>query len=584
MRIATQNLNWGGEPAAPGCDGLPRLTRLVSLLAGLNADLLVLTEYKSGPLGDELEQLLTEAGFPYLHSHPQTPFALGTAIASRRPFSIVELPIEAATEHWRSIGVDVDGMTVFGFYFPLKDAKSLYWDWLLANAAMLRDREVILIGDFNTGKFRVDEIAETFDCQEKIATLEQLGFVDTWRAAYPKGRDYTWYSSYGNGFRLDYIWASSQVSQRIQRAWHDHETRLTLASDHSTVVVDLFRPEEVPLAEPTNSSDEPKVLKNIFLLSQYYGLENQFTAAWGYVLNRDMVLAQAVADILLKDRALSARVIRVTDHPRLNSLKQPDFCIECEELDILVEHKLDALLHEEQLENYLGLNPARNYVALIGPAYQAVPEAVLGAARYLKPRGKDHFKWSDFHGAVKSRPGWLVQEFAQYMTSLGMAPFTLKGNEDIFDREQKPLQFEEALKLAASQVFGTGFPGCSLRGTPTGLGREVRTPLASLTLIYIWAEQRSTYVRDIDGPVLAVNVYERSPKVGGHLEDASLLTAFGFSVRRHFLTKPLKQGEGYCRVTYVAPLANILQETREATVQCMTEMLAVVRADHWHMT
>lgn len=146
---------------------------------------------------------------------------------------------------------------------------------------------------------------------------------------------------------------------------------------------------------------------------------------------RDKDLAQAVADILLKGRGLSVRVIRVTEHPQLNSLKQPDFCIECEGLNILVEHKLDALLHEEQLENYLELEPDRNFVALIGPAYQAVPVAVLSATRYLKPEGKDHFRWSDFHRAVKSRPGWLAQEFAEYMTSLGMAPFTLRGTEDI---------------------------------------------------------------------------------------------------------------------------------------------------------
>ena len=246
MRIATQNLNWGGEPTAPGCDGLPRLKRLVSWLEGLDADLLVLTEYKSGPLADELRELLANAGFAYLLSHPQAPFTLGTAIASRLPLTIVDLPIAAATDPWRSIGVEVDGLTVFGFYFPLKDAKSLYWDWILANAAKLRDREVILIGDFNTGKFRIDEAGETFDCQEKIEALEQLGFVDTWRAAYPKGRDYTWYSSYGNGFRLDYIWASPALAPFVQRVWNEHEARLARYSDHCAVIADLSVPTTAP--------------------------------------------------------------------------------------------------------------------------------------------------------------------------------------------------------------------------------------------------------------------------------------------------------------------------------------------------
>lgn len=242
MRIATQNINWGGEPTAPGCDGGPRLKRLVHWLASLDADLLVLTEFKSGPLGNELKELLADAGYPHLLSHKQEPFKLGTAIASQRPVTVVELPIPPSTESWRSIGVGIDGISVFGFYFPLNEAKLTYWDWLLANAEKLRDQDVILLGDFNTGKTRIDEAGETFDCQDKHEALEALGFVDTWRAAYPKGRDYTWYSYYGNGFRLDYIWASPSLAQRIQRAWHEHETRLTLLSDHSTVVSDFSIP------------------------------------------------------------------------------------------------------------------------------------------------------------------------------------------------------------------------------------------------------------------------------------------------------------------------------------------------------
>jgi len=242
MRIATQNINWGGEPTAPGCDGGPRLKRLVPWLSSLDADLLVLTEFKSGPLGDELKELLADAGYPYFSSHKQEPFKLGTAIASRRPLSVVELPIPSSTESWRSIGVDIDGINVFGFYFPLNEAKLTYWDWLLANAEKLRNDDVILLGDFNTGKTRIDEAGETFDCQDKHEALEKLGFVDTWRSAYPKGRDYTWYSSYGNGFRLDYIWASPPLAQRIQRVWHEHESRLSLSSDHSAVVSDLFIP------------------------------------------------------------------------------------------------------------------------------------------------------------------------------------------------------------------------------------------------------------------------------------------------------------------------------------------------------
>jgi len=217
----------------------------VPWLARLNADILVLTEFKSGALEDELKERLAHAGYPHLISHPQGPWRLGTAIASRRTVTVAELPISPTTEG-RSIGVSIDGIDVFGFYFPLNEAKELYWDWLLANAERLQDRDVILLGDFNTGKTRIDEAGDTFDCQDKHDALEELGFVDTWRAAYPKERDYTWYSSAGNGFRLDYIWASQALAGRVERVRHDHEARLTLSSDHSAVVADFSMPVRVP--------------------------------------------------------------------------------------------------------------------------------------------------------------------------------------------------------------------------------------------------------------------------------------------------------------------------------------------------
>jgi exodeoxyribonuclease-3 len=239
VRILTQNIQWGGDPKAPGCDGEPRLARLVTSLSKLDADLLVLTEFKSGEFADELKMHLREAGYPHFKSHVQAPYKLGTAIASRRPVYAIELPLPATSDAWRSIGLSVDGIDVFGFYFPLNEAKAQYWDWLIANTERLRDRNVVLAGDFNTGRIRIDEAGETFDCQDKHEELERLGFVDTWRASYPKGRDYTWYSSSGNGFRLDYIWVSPSLAPHVQRVWHYHETRLTLSSDHSAVAVEL---------------------------------------------------------------------------------------------------------------------------------------------------------------------------------------------------------------------------------------------------------------------------------------------------------------------------------------------------------
>jgi exodeoxyribonuclease III len=238
IRIATQNIQWGGDPA-PGGDGMPRLTRLMPHLSDLDADLLVLTEYKSGIRGDELRDLLHASGYPQLyHGFPPTPYSLGTAIAARVPVVAAQIPIPSAMDPWRCTGVNYQGIDIFGFYFPLKDMPA-YWDWVLANAKELVSREAVLIGDFNTGKHFVDEEADEFSCSDKHTELEKIGFIDTWRAANPDDRGSTWYSSANRGFRLDYIWASPSVLKQISAIRHNHDARNAGNTDHSAVIAEI---------------------------------------------------------------------------------------------------------------------------------------------------------------------------------------------------------------------------------------------------------------------------------------------------------------------------------------------------------
>jgi len=242
IRIATQNLNWGGEATAPGADGRPRLGRLVSTLEAIDADVLVLTEFKTGVLGDEVESRLAGAGYRHFLHHPQEPYRLGSAIASRMPLTPIPFPVPPPFDPWRAVGATVGGIDLFGIYFPLREPKRTYWHWLLENARALHDRPVLLAGDFNTGKAWVDEVGDTFDCQDEFIALESLGYVDTWRDGNGDNRDYTWYSSVGNGFRLDYLWASPQLGAWLSRAWLDHRTRTERASDHSAVIADFAVP------------------------------------------------------------------------------------------------------------------------------------------------------------------------------------------------------------------------------------------------------------------------------------------------------------------------------------------------------
>lgn len=238
VRIATQNIQWGGD-SAPGGDGQPRLTRLVPYLVELDADLLVLTEYKSGPRGEELQRLLRDAGYlHFIHQSPPTRYSLGTAIASRIPVKPTQPPLPAVMDPWRCTAVTLYGIDIFGFYFPLQGMPA-YWDWVLSNAKERLSHKTILIGDFNTGKHFIDEEGDVFLCSEKHMALEDIGFIDAWRAVNVADRGATWFSSAKRGFRLDYIWASPLIAAQVENVLHNHDARNAGMTDHSAVLADI---------------------------------------------------------------------------------------------------------------------------------------------------------------------------------------------------------------------------------------------------------------------------------------------------------------------------------------------------------
>jgi exonuclease III len=96
-----------------------------------------------------------------------------------------------------------------------------------------------MIGDFNTGKHYIDEEGATFLGPEYIDRLEELGYSDAWRVTHQATRDYTWFSSAGNGFRLDYAFLSPALTPRLARAEHIHKTRLEAVTDHSALLVEI---------------------------------------------------------------------------------------------------------------------------------------------------------------------------------------------------------------------------------------------------------------------------------------------------------------------------------------------------------
>ncbi|MBU9763551.1 exonuclease III [Mycobacterium sp. TNTM28] len=224
--IATLNIRHGGNKSADA---------LTARLLGYDAELLVVTEFRANDTGALLIAELERAG--YETTHPAAgPTQNSVLIASRTP-------IDRAAAFTRDLDArhlwcaEVDGVIVCGVYLPQAHAKLPYWEALIERA---RGSEVdLLIGDFNTGNNDLDKDPRgtKFVGPQMPGRLIGSGYIDVWRSLHPTDREYSWFSRPGdNGFRLDHLYATPEIAQRVKACEFDHAPRLAGETDHSGLV------------------------------------------------------------------------------------------------------------------------------------------------------------------------------------------------------------------------------------------------------------------------------------------------------------------------------------------------------------
>jgi len=229
QRILTLNVRHGGGK---------RVDTLLGKVQELVPDTIVLSEFRHGGSGTRFQDGLKGLGFPHQMASDIPVRTNGVLVASRHPITVAD----PGTGSWledRHMVMRTNGLNLVAVYLPTGPVKLPSWERLFQTAMRLKDEPTVLIGDFNTGKHWIDEAGATFIGPEYIDRLESLGYADAWRSMHPDGREYTWYSSKGNGFRLDYLFASSAIATRILNAEHIHATRAHMHSDHSGLLVTL---------------------------------------------------------------------------------------------------------------------------------------------------------------------------------------------------------------------------------------------------------------------------------------------------------------------------------------------------------
>lgn len=257
MRIASWNVN----------SIRARIDHVHRFLKEANPDVLCLQETKA-----------TDADFPtdtfarggYETHRTGEKSYNGVAIVSRHPVSDVRIGLldGSSTDERRLISGSIAGLRVCSVYVP--NGKSLdapaYEDklrWLERLGATLQDlgapeAPIAVCGDFNVAR----DDRDVFDPvrwkdqlhvspreREALGRLSELGFCDAFRESCSEPGHYSWWDyragsfQRDRGLRIDYVWLSTGVRQKLVRAYIERGPRgWDKPSDHTPVVADLDWP------------------------------------------------------------------------------------------------------------------------------------------------------------------------------------------------------------------------------------------------------------------------------------------------------------------------------------------------------
>jgi exodeoxyribonuclease III len=230
VRLLAWNIRQGGGS---------RLARIADALARHDADIVVLSEYRGGDAGARLVATLDHLGYRHVTQLAPPPSRNGVLIAARRRFHEHGAIGSGLPEPYRMVSVEFASFRLSGIYMPNLLAKIPYWEALIAALSSECAGPALAVGDFNTCRPYLDEAGAIDPLAHYMETVEQIGFCDLWRRRYPEGREYSWYSTRGNGFRIDHAFLSRCLAARAGPIRYSHEERLASLSDHSPLILDL---------------------------------------------------------------------------------------------------------------------------------------------------------------------------------------------------------------------------------------------------------------------------------------------------------------------------------------------------------
>ncbi|MDX2116689.1 MAG: hypothetical protein SFY96_00730 [Planctomycetota bacterium] len=223
--------------------GGQRMPQITLGLLEHEPDIVVLTEFRT-TTGGQIAGILSDIGLKHQLTSLPAAGSNGICIASRWPLEQRAETCGLDPQKWLACRVVGPEWLLGGVHLPdatQPTARTSYWRDLVQIAAawskVKPTSKALLIGDFNSGRHRLDESGRTFATTSRLGELATLGYCDIYRALHPDGRAVSWVSRVGKGFRLDSAWASPSLHADVRSVEYSQIERENRVSDHAILKI-----------------------------------------------------------------------------------------------------------------------------------------------------------------------------------------------------------------------------------------------------------------------------------------------------------------------------------------------------------
>ena len=227
LKILSWNILQGGGT---------RINDIIKSLIETNATIIGISEFKNNNGGHALRYSLLRAGWIHQSTGHNNAENNTVFIASKIPFEL-QLPASGLNEYQdQIIKACFPAFEFYQCYFPHKKEHHLFQT--LFNE-LKKEKTAIIMGDLNTGKNLLDQVAHSFWYAKEFMNLDQHNCVDAFRFLHGDVQEFSWYSHNKQGYRYDHCFISNEIKPILKSCYYLHQYREQGLSDHSPMILEL---------------------------------------------------------------------------------------------------------------------------------------------------------------------------------------------------------------------------------------------------------------------------------------------------------------------------------------------------------